>query len=605
MPLFVLLYSTVANFECREEHVGNTLWLRQRFRFGGTIYVFLHHDYLSLGTTFRVSRRQSQTRAFDLDNNDDTNMEPMSVATIASQLGTAQDGDDNQDDDGNSSSFSTDFGVAVHDPAAPEPSQISNPAQLQEICVASNFNQDASLAPIPPGQDNERKEKATFPADSNMTAHVDWNHSNSIEDETATTTANHRSGISSENRTDLQNLESNNVDYNVHQYVKDDYHQDGTSIQNQHQQQAEDHLPVTLTTDIGNFKPPLLSAADPSDVIELLDDDDDDDRNVEDSGSQVSSSKRQKLAASSSTFFPSANKILPGQSISSVAEAAAVISGGLLSLPSSLSGVNSILTTTTTTESSHSAVASSASSATGVPLAFASGTPHVRPRHADEPLYVRLPQGFTPSWTSFLPPASFAAASASSSSSSQAYRHSQSEATSIPREKSFQLSLLNVNEFTITGLPVRYDVPPTPVAGLRAPIKQVSRGHGKAYFERDDKEGDGSSGGKWRIPLGAYHAFVAFLTSDPHTQVDGIPQHQLQIASLERARQEKGYPTVEKVVELGVPMGLAKALAPFQRGGVEFVVEKGGRALLADGMMFRVTSVLVFFVFFAGIDRLT
>jgi hypothetical protein len=66
-------------------------------------------------------------------------------------------------------------------------------------------------------------------------------------------------------------------------------------------------------------------------------------------------------------------------------------------------------------------------------------------------------------------------------------------------------------------------------------------------------------------------------------QVTGIPQDQLKIASLGKARLEKGYPSVKKLITLGVPRGLATALAPFQRGGVDFVVEKGGRALLGDG----------------------
>lgn len=144
----------------------------------------------------------------------------------------------------------------------------------------------------------------------------------------------------------------------------------------------------------------------------------------------------------------------------------------------------------------------------------------------------------------------------------------------------FRLSLLNVNEFTITGLPVTFESPPTPLTNLRTAIRQTSRERGRAVFERD-KEG---GGGKWRIPLGAYQAFLSFLISDPNTRVERIPQHQLQIASLERARQEKGYPSVEEVIEMGVPAGLAKALAPFQRGGVDFVYEKEGRSLIADDM---------------------
>ncbi|OEU20498.1 hypothetical protein FRACYDRAFT_179877, partial [Fragilariopsis cylindrus CCMP1102] len=47
---------------------------------------------------------------------------------------------------------------------------------------------------------------------------------------------------------------------------------------------------------------------------------------------------------------------------------------------------------------------------------------------------------------------------------------------------------------------------------------------------------------------------------------------------------EKGFPSANKILSFGVPKGLATALAPFQRGGVDFVVEKEGRALLADDM---------------------
>lgn len=65
--------------------------------------------------------------------------------------------------------------------------------------------------------------------------------------------------------------------------------------------------------------------------------------------------------------------------------------------------------------------------------------------------------------------------------------------------------------------------------------------------------------------------------------VEGIPNHQLKIASLGRAILEKGYPSAIRLINKGVPVGLGKALAPFQRGGVDFVVEKEGRAMIADG----------------------
>jgi hypothetical protein len=128
-------------------------------------------------------------------------------------------------------------------------------------------------------------------------------------------------------------------------------------------------------------------------------------------------------------------------------------------------------------------------------------------------------------------------------------------------------------------MPVGYESYPTSVKGLRTAIKQLSREHGKAVYEKDDEHEDG---GKWKIPLGAYQSFYAYLNSQPGTQVDGIPETQLKIASLGKARLEKDYPSVDKMVSIGVPRELSEALAPFQRGGVEFVHEKGGRALIAD-----------------------
>lgn len=92
-----------------------------------------------------------------------------------------------------------------------------------------------------------------------------------------------------------------------------------------------------------------------------------------------------------------------------------------------------------------------------------------------EPSYVNLPEDFLPTWDALLPV----------------------QKTVKTEFKAFELSLLNVQEFTITGIPTRFDGPPSSVSGLRKKIKEISKSHGKAVFDRD-KEG---SGGKWRIPL--------------------------------------------------------------------------------------------------------
>jgi hypothetical protein len=180
------------------------------------------------------------------------------------------------------------------------------------------------------------------------------------------------------------------------------------------------------------------------------------------------------------------------------------------------------------------------------------------------PEYFALPPDFKPSWQNILPPP---------------IKVPRTSVANDRQPKAYQLSLLNVNEFTISGLPISYDARPTSVSGLRVPIRQISRPYGKAVYVQDKEEG----GGKWRIPLEAYQAFYGYLVTLPRCRVVGIAPRLLDIASLERARQEKGYPTSEALVERGVPKGLSVALAPFQRGGVDFVLERKGRALIADG----------------------
>ena len=178
-----------------------------------------------------------------------------------------------------------------------------------------------------------------------------------------------------------------------------------------------------------------------------------------------------------------------------------------------------------------------------------------------EPIYLDPVPGFVPTWKHMMPT-----------------KRSPSE----PKKwKRYQLSLLSVSEFTITGMRVgdEYHGYMTSIAGLRSHIKRCSKPHGNAYYERNP---DGP--GKWHIPLGAYHAFYGFLKSDPMCVVDGISEAQLKIASLGKARLEKDYPSARKLVKFGVPKQLADALAPFQRGGVDFVVEKEGRVLIADEM---------------------
>ena len=92
-------------------------------------------------------------------------------------------------------------------------------------------------------------------------------------------------------------------------------------------------------------------------------------------------------------------------------------------------------------------------------------------------------------------------------------------------------------------------------------------------------------GGKWRIPLGAYHSLVSYLTTDPTNYVNGIPMEQLRAATLGRERMDRtDFPSAKELVRRGVFPAVSSALAPYQRVGVEFVLDKEGRALLADEM---------------------
>jgi hypothetical protein len=112
--------------------------------------------------------------------------------------------------------------------------------------------------------------------------------------------------------------------------------------------------------------------------------------------------------------------------------------------------------------------------------------PQQPPPPPQRPIYVDLPNDFKPSWESLIPKPKL-----------------------IPKPppqkefKLFELSLLNVSEFTLTGLPVTFEGPPSSISGLRVPIKKISKGYGKAVFERGSDADTDSAGtsGRWRIPL--------------------------------------------------------------------------------------------------------
>ena len=76
---------------------------------------------------------------------------------------------------------------------------------------------------------------------------------------------------------------------------------------------------------------------------------------------------------------------------------------------------------------------------------------------------------------------------------------------------------------------------------------------------------------------------MTYLNADPVNVVEGISPEQLRLATLAKERMDsrKGYPSVESLLKRGVAGTVGRALAPYQRAGVEFILDRGGRALLA------------------------
>ena len=270
-----------------------------------------------------------------------------------------------------------------------------------------------------------------------------------------------------------------------------------------------------------------------ADVIELLDDDDE--QNTSDG--QLNEAKRPRLENN--------------EQVSSAAMAA--YQGRVLPSWMQKSSNKPAPTTASVPSLKPSPYASSAApSATPQPVFVKNAVLNV-------PHFIDFPAGFVPTWGQLLP----------STAQPQPLTAHTARGPRI-----YNLSLLNVKEFSIEGLPSFPDGPPTPVTGLRKPLRQICRSHQvKPEY----------SNHRWRIPLAAYHAVATYLQNLP-SRVYGIPANQLQIATLERERQDKGYPTPETLMDAGLPRGLAHALADFQRGGVDFVRTKGGRALVADDM---------------------
>eukprot|EP00984_Skeletonema_dohrnii_P001085 scaffold339_cov132-Skeletonema_dohrnii-CCMP3373.AAC.8 len=228
---------------------------------------------------------------------------------------------------------------------------------------------------------------------------------------------------------------------------------------------------------------------------------------------------------------------------------------------------------------------------------------HHPPQQYDDT--IEMPLEHTPTWQHILPADYFTK------------RKEQRRNQYGRSRRRFVLSLINLWEFTLTteSIDIYGQSNEEVFHGLRGPIKKIAKDHiGKdgrkgAIFERGaDGKGilpddpslkqatvgldannhntttNNTAGmGKWRIPLGAYQALFSYLTREG--SVEGIPPEQLRAATLGRERADKKeYPSVKWLLDRGVSPVVAEALAPYQRGGVEFIIEKEGKALLADDM---------------------
>jgi len=208
--------------------------------------------------------------------------------------------------------------------------------------------------------------------------------------------------------------------------------------------------------------------------------------------------------------------------------------------------------------------------------------------HTKYPVSMNSDPFFIPNWTQLHKPPS------KTPTQHQNYQNDQYHENQIgyPIHKHYKLSLLSQHEFTLTAL-YHYSHPPNykpNLDGLRTQIRNIVREHekennhestsAKAVFERN---ADGGLG-RWRIPLNAYQATLTFLSSRPFTIVQAIPLLELKVVSLARQESKRSYPTPDQLMEKSIPEGLANALAPYQRGGVDFVLNRKGRALIADEM---------------------
>lgn len=155
-----------------------------------------------------------------------------------------------------------------------------------------------------------------------------------------------------------------------------------------------------------------------------------------------------------------------------------------------------------------------------------------------------------------------------------------------------KFSLTSPKDFTILSSKYRYGDVSTDddfVKTFRSDIERLSKEAkgGGATFEQpgaDDDEEELLGTARWRVPLGCYDSIHSFFDERDDCVVEGIPEQHLRAANLHLQHLERGYPDPQELVEKGIPESLALTLTGYQRGGVNFVLSKNGRALIADEM---------------------
>ena len=78
---------------------------------------------------------------------------------------------------------------------------------------------------------------------------------------------------------------------------------------------------------------------------------------------------------------------------------------------------------------------------------------------------------------------------------------------------------------------------------------------------------------------------MMYLTNDANNAMEAIPPEQLRAATLDIECMDKNtYATISELLSRHVLPIVASALAPYKRGGVEFILDKERRALFVDEM---------------------